>query len=69
MFLKKNRNNQMVYPQPYINPYNMYSDNYDLSRLDTDINELRRQQQEIVKRLTKVENYLGIRNEDHTPLF
>ena len=47
----------------------MYQDNYDLSRLDTEISELRRQQQEILKRLSKVENYLGIRNEDHTPLF
>ena len=70
MFSKKNRNNQMVYPQPYYDPYNnMYQDNYDLSRLDTEISELRRQQQEILKRLSKVENYLGIRNEDHTPLF
>lgn len=70
MFSKKNRNNPMGYQQPYFNPYNnMYQDNYDLSRLDTEISELRRQQQEILKRLSKVENYLGIRNEDHTPLF
>ena len=60
----------MVYQQPYFNPYNnMYQENYDLSRLDTEISELRRQQQEILKRLSKVEKYLGIRNEDHTPLF
>ena len=70
MFSMKNRNNPMVYQQPYFNPYNnMYQDNYDLSRLDTEISELRRQQQEILKRLSKIENYLGIRNEDHTPLF
>ena len=39
MFNKKTRNNQMFYQQPYYNPYNMYDDNYDLSRLDTEINE------------------------------
>ena len=54
MFSKKNRNNPMVYQQPYFNPYNnMYQDNYDLSRLDTEISELRRQQQEILKRLSE----------------
>ena len=69
MFSKKTRNNQMYYQQPYYNPYNMYNDNYDLSRLDTEINELKRQQNEILKRLSKIENYLGIRNEDSKSLF
>lgn len=69
MFSKKTRNSQMYYQQPYYNPYNMYNDNYDLSRLDTEINELKRQQNEILKRLSKIENYLGIRNEDSKSLF
>lgn len=74
MFNKKNRQNPMMYPQPYWNPYNNnpYQDgfnsgnmpNYDNSFLETEINELKRQNSEILRRLSKVENYLGIRSEE-----
>ena len=80
MFNKKNRQNQMIYPQPYFNPYtnNPYQDsfnpgnmNYDVSFLETEINELKRQTLEVTKRLSRIENYLGIRNEEEksSPLF
>ena len=66
MFSKKNRMNQGMYNQPY-NPYmnnGLYNSNYDLSFLETEINELKRNTLEISKRLTKIENYLNIRNEE-----
>lgn len=81
MFSKKNRQNQMIYPQPYFNPYmnNQYQEgfnpgnmpNYDVNFLETEINELKRQTLEISRRLSKIENYLGIRNEEEksSPLF
>ncbi len=73
MFSKKNRQNQMIYPQPYFNPYlnqegfNLGNMNYDTNFLETEINELKRQTTEIARRLTKIENYLGIRNEEEKP--
>lgn len=71
MFSKKNRMNQGMYNQPY-NPYlnngylnnGLYTNNYDLSFIETEINELKRNTLEISKRLTKIENYLNIRNEE-----
>ena len=66
MFSKKNRMNPNIYNQPY-NPYmnnGLYNSNYDLSFLETEINELKRNTLELSKRLTKIENYLNIRNEE-----
>ena len=65
MFNNKNRlfnpNNQ--YPQPYMNyDYNGYNQ-YDLSRFDEQINELKRMNNELLKRINRLENYLGIRAE------
>ena len=42
----------------------LYNSNYDLSFLETEINELKRNTLELSKRLTKIENYLNIRNEE-----
>jgi hypothetical protein len=70
MFSKKNRMNPNMYNQPYnpsYNPYmnnGLYNSNYDLSFLETEINELKRNTLELSKRLTKIENYLNIRNEE-----
>ena len=71
MFSKKNRMNPGMY-NPQYNPYmnngymnnGLYNNNYDLSFLETEINELKRNTLEISKRLTKIENYLNIRNEE-----
>ena len=70
---KKNRVNQGMYTPQY-NPYMnnpMYGNNYDFSFLETEINELKRTNLEMSRRLSKIENYLGIRNEepDSSPLF
>ncbi len=68
MFSKKNR--QMPYPNPYLNPNmnNFYpngeNNGYDSSVFETEIKELKRQNSEISKRLSRIENYLGIRNEN-----
>ena len=65
MFNNKNRlfnpNNQ--YQQPYMNyDYNGYNQ-YDLSRFDEQINELKRMNNELLKRINRLENYLEIRAE------
>jgi hypothetical protein len=65
MFNNKNRlfnpNNQ--YQQPYMNyDYNGYNQ-YDLFRFDEQINELKRMNNELLKRINRLENYLGIRAE------
>ncbi|MBQ8293030.1 MAG: hypothetical protein IJX78_04375 [Bacilli bacterium] len=58
--------NKRVYPQPYFNQEWMDpNNNYSLSILETEINELKRQNINLSKRLNKIENYLGIRNEDN----
>ena len=36
---------------------------YDLSRFDEQINELKRMNNELLKRINRIENYLGIRTE------
>ena len=40
--------------------------NYDLSRLQSEINELKRLNNEMLKRVSRLENYLGIRGNDNT---
>ena len=75
MFFKKKEeryNNPM--PNPYMQPtgvpgymYNYQEvapNNYDMSRLQTEINELKRLNNEMLKRVSRLENYLGIRGND-----
>lgn len=65
---------------PMPNPYNtpntgvpgyMYNyqevapNNYDLSRLQTEINEMKRLNNEMLKRISRLENYLGIRGAEN----
>lgn len=67
MFFNKKR---ISYPNPNSltnNPYN-YQENsmpnyYDIERLKTEINEIRRNQTEMLNRIVRMENYLGVRNE------
>lgn len=74
MFLKKKEER---YNNPIPNPYNpqntgvpgyMYGyqevapNNYDLGRLQSEINELKRLNNEMLKRVSRLENYLGIRD-------
>lgn len=55
--------NQMPYYQPKI--YNEFTEpnNYDFQRLQTEINELKRVQNELLNRISRLESYLGIRGE------
>ena len=65
MFNKfKNRNQFNPYPN-YQNPYmeNPMYNQYDLSRIDEQINELKRINADILRRINRLENYLGIRTE------
>ncbi len=75
MFFKKKeeRYNPMINPymMPNINnPEYMYNyqelnpNNYDMGRLQTEINELKRLNNEMLKRVSRLENYLGIRRND-----
>ncbi len=36
---------------------------YDIERLKTEINEIKRTQTEMLNRIARMENYLGVRNE------
>lgn len=36
---------------------------YDIERLKIEINEIKRNQVEMLNRITRMENYLGVRNE------
>ncbi len=51
---------QNYYPMPYP-PQNPY---FDMNRCATEINELKRVNNEMLKRITRLENYLGIRSEN-----
>lgn len=77
MFFKKNKEERFnnPIPNPYYNdnqgvPGYMYNyqevapNNYDLSRLQTEINELKRLNNEMLKRVSRLETYLGIRGND-----
>lgn len=66
--------NRMMQGQPqnypynnYQNPYNMIDNNnynsYDFSRIDEQINELKRINTDLLKRINRLENYLGIKTE------
>lgn len=69
MFNNKNRLfNPNTYQNGYYNqPYNMMEypnyNQYDLNRYDEQINELKRMNNELLKRINRIENYLGIRTE------
>lgn len=43
--------------QPY------YPENYDYKRLETELNETKRLINELTKRINKLENYLGLKQE------
>lgn len=64
-----NANPYMNYPNnpnygyPSNQPNYGYSGNYDMSRLETEISELKRQNTELTKRVVRLENYLGIRSD------
>ena len=75
MFNKNRLFNPNNYPNQYYynQPNNMMEypnfNQYDLNRYDEQLNEIKRINGELLKRINRIENYLGIRNEDHTPLF
>ena len=50
---------QASYPVPYP-PQNAY---FDINRYQNEINELKRMNNELLKRINRLENYLGIRAE------
>lgn len=72
-FLKRNRsdeNRQMNYSYPnpnYYPPQNPYVPNqppintYDLNVLEAELTEVKRQINDLYKRITRIESYLGIR--------
>ncbi len=72
-FLKRNRsddNRQMNYQYPnpnYYPPQNPYMPNtptintYDLNVLEAELTETKRQINDLYKRMTRIESYLGIR--------
>lgn len=81
MFSRK-KNERYTNPMP--NPYGtqnqgvpgyMYNyqevapNNYDISRLQTELNEVKRQNNELLKRLSRLENYLGIRGTDQQDIY
>ena len=52
--------------QPYYNqPYPQPNNYYDFNRFQTEINELKRVNSELLKRVVRIENYLGIRGENN----
>ena len=63
-----NKKRNMAFNQmPYYEPknYNEYSEpnSYDFKRLQTEINELKRTQNELLNRIIRLESYLGVRGE------
>lgn len=71
MFNKfKNQNYNQQY-QNYQPPFmeNQYFNSYDLSRIDEQINELKRMNTDLLRRITRLENYLGIRSESDASNF
>lgn len=53
--------NQQYYQVPYQQPNSGY---FDINRYQTELNELKRVNSEMLKRITRLENYLGIRGEN-----
>ncbi len=72
MFLNKKRNMTQGMPYPnYVKNYNEFSvpNSYDISMLQTEINELKRTQNELLNRISRLESYLGIKGELNSSLF
>lgn len=68
MFNKFRNRMQGIGDTNFQQPYNMMMEQspynqYDLSRIDEQINELRRVNTDLTRRITRLENYLGIRSE------
>lgn len=51
---------QASYPVPYP-PQNAY---FDINRYQNEINELKRMNSEMLKRIARLENYLGLRGDN-----
>lgn len=51
-------------PNYYPTPYPQQAPYYDFNRYQTEINELKRVNSEMLKRITRLENYLGIRGDN-----
>lgn len=72
MFFNKKRNMTQGMPYPnYVKNYNEFSvpNSYDISMLQTEINELKRTQNELLNRISRLESYLGIKGELNSSLF
>lgn len=68
MFSKFRNRMQGMTNNNYQQPYNMMMEpptynQYDLSRIDEQLNELKRVNTELTRRISRLENYLGIRAE------
>lgn len=69
MFNKNRLFNPNNYPNQYYlgQPNNMMEypnfNQYDLNRYDEQLNEIKRMNGELLKRINRIENYLGIRSE------
>ncbi|MBP3504252.1 MAG: hypothetical protein J6K18_03910 [Bacilli bacterium] len=69
MFNKNRLFNPNNYPNQYYynQPNNMMEypnfNQYDLNRYDEQLNEIKRINGELLKRINRIENYLGIRSE------
>lgn len=55
-------NYQIPYDMPQPGNSNIYNP-YDLSRIDEQLNEFKRISNDLSRRITRIENYLGIRSE------
>ena len=67
---KRNMAQNMPYPNYYKN-YNEYSvpNSYDITVLQTEINELKRTNTELLNRINRLESYLEIKGELNSSLF
>lgn len=70
-FLKKNESrnsyNQSSFPNPNQQQFpGQFNTSYDLNMLYTQVNELNRQINDLYHRISRIENYLGIRDESMT---
>lgn len=65
MFNKKRMGIGNYNPNPnFTNSFeNSFPNFYDIERLKTEINEIKRTNMEMLNRISRMENYLGVRNE------
>lgn len=52
-------------PQQYQMPYQMPNNYPDFNRFQNEINELKRINSELLKRIARLENYLGLREQQN----